>query len=207
MTDLNYLPSSLRRADVFGELGENLLVRSLHNGKIDDIGELFGNATTTGFSILATLDSNHDGKITATDTDFSTLRIWRDLNGNGVTDAGELKTLTESGITGISLNASTPPHGSVRGNTVTAEATFTRADGSTSTIADVILQNNPTDSKYLGDITVSSAAAATAVNLKGFGDLTDLAVAMSHDATLLADVAAFKALSANTGWTALRAVR
>jgi len=105
----------------------------------------------------------------------------------------------------FSLNASTPAHGNVRGNTVTAEATFTRADGSTSAIADVILQNNPTDSRYLGDTTVSSAAAATAANLKGFGDVTDLA--MSHDATLLAEVTSFKALAANTSWTTLRAVR
>ena len=93
--------------------------------------------------------------------------IWRDLNGNGVTDSGELKTPTESGITEISLAASTPAQGSIRGNTIRADATFTRADGSTSVIADVILQNNPTDSKYLGDTTVSSAAAATAMNLKG----------------------------------------
>ena len=197
---------SERTAWVKGDDG--FLARDLNNnGKIDDIGELFGNASTTGFSVLATLDSNQDGKITAADDNFGTLRIWRDLNGNGATDAGELKTLAESGIAEISLATSTPAQGSVRGNAVTAEATFTRADGSTSVIADVILQNNPTDSKYLGDATVSAAATATAMNLKGFGDLTDLAVAMSHDATLLAEVTAFKALAADTNWTALRALR
>jgi hypothetical protein len=202
--DVDHDGFSERSAWVRGDDG--FLARDINgNGKIDDNSELFGDATTSGFSALATLDSNQDGKISAADTAFSTLRIWRDLNGNGVTDEGELKTLTETGITEISLAISTPAQGNIRGNTITAEATFTRTDGSTSKISDVILQSDQLDSKYLGDATVSSAAAATAMNLKGFGNLTDLAVAMSHDATLLADVTSFKALAANTGWTAMRA--
>jgi Ca2+-binding RTX toxin-like protein len=192
-----------RTAWVGGDDG--FLVRDLNgNGKIDDIGEMFGDATTTGFSTLAGLDSNHDGKITAADADFATLKVWRDLNGDGVTDAGELKTLTETGITEISLATTTPAHGTVRGNTVTAQATFTRADGTTSTIADVILQNNQIDSKYTGDTTVSAAAAAL-MNLKGFGTLTDLAVAMTSDATLLGEVSAMKARPTTAGWATLRA--
>jgi hypothetical protein len=64
---------------------DGLLARDLNgNGKIDDITELFGNAATPGFGVLATLDSNSDGKISATDSAFGTLRIWRDLDG--VTD-------------------------------------------------------------------------------------------------------------------------
>jgi Ca2+-binding RTX toxin-like protein len=192
-----------RTAWVGGDDG--FLARDLNgNGIIDDSSELFGDNSHSGFAALGTLDSNHDGKINAADAAFSTLRVWRDLNGNGVTDAGELKTLAETGIVEISLTTSTPAHGSVRGNTVTAEATFTRSDGTTSVIGDTILQNNQIDSKYLGDTTVSAAAAALP-NLKGFGILTDLAVAMSHDATLLAAVAALKALPVSTSWSTLRA--
>jgi Ca2+-binding RTX toxin-like protein len=201
--DIDHDGFSERTAWVGGDDG--FLARDLNgNGKIDDITELFGDNSTTGFSTLAMLDSNHDGKINAADTDFATLRVWRDLNGDGVTDAGELKTLAETGITEISLAVTTPAHGSVRGNTVTAEATFTRSDGTTSTIADVILQNNQIDSKYLGDTTVSAAAAAL-MKLKGFGALTDLAVAMTNDATLLGQVTALKARPANAGWATLRA--
>ncbi|UZE48465.1 hypothetical protein ONR75_27305 [Rhodopseudomonas sp. P2A-2r] len=192
-----------RTAWVSGDDG--LLARDLNgNGIIDDSSELFGDNSHSGFSVLATLDSNHDGKINTADSAFASLRVWRDLNGNGVTDAGELKTLAETGIAEISLSTSTPAHGSIRGNTVTAEATFTRADGTTSTIGDTILQNNQIDTKYLGDTTVS-AAAATLMNLKGFGSLTDLAVAMTHDATLLASVAALKARPVGTAWSTLRA--
>jgi hypothetical protein len=51
--------------------------------------------------------------------------------------------------------------GTVRGNTV--RATLTRADGTTSKIADVVLDNSQTDSIYLGDTTVSAATAHLAV--------------------------------------------
>ncbi|HEX8665517.1 MAG TPA: calcium-binding protein [Beijerinckiaceae bacterium] len=192
-----------RTAWVKGDDG--ILARDLDgNGKIDDQGELFGDATTPGFTALAALDSNADGKISSADSAFGSLRVWRDLDGDGVTDAGELKTLAESGITEISLASAAPAIGTVRGSTIRAEAAFTRADGTTSKISDVVLQNNQTDSRYLGDTTVSAAAAALP-NLKGFGNMTDLSVAMTNDATLLNQVSAFKGLAPTTSWTALRA--
>jgi hypothetical protein len=82
------------------------LVRDLNaNGKIDNITEMFGNATTSGFLHLKTFDSNNDNKINSLDTGFGTLQVWRDLNGNGVTDAGELQSLTASNIKEISLTS------------------------------------------------------------------------------------------------------
>ncbi len=64
-----------------------LLVRDLNNdGQINDGGELFGDQTlkadgtkvSTGFEALAELDSNKDGKISAEDSQFNTLKIWQD---------------------------------------------------------------------------------------------------------------------------------
>jgi hypothetical protein len=102
---------------------DGFLARDLNgNGLIDDISEMFGNATTQGFAALGALDANADGKITAADTAFTTLRVWRDLNGNGRTDAGELQTLAEAGITQISLASGTPAIGEVNGNVVRATA-------------------------------------------------------------------------------------
>ncbi|HJQ57598.1 MAG TPA: calcium-binding protein, partial [Vineibacter sp.] len=139
----------------------------------------------------------------AADADFGTLRVWRDLDGDGVTDAGELKSLAESGITEIALASTTPSTGMVRGNAIRAESTFTRADGSTSKIGDVLLETFEADSRYLGDTTVSAEAAALP-ELKGYGTLTDLRVAMTDDAALLAMVDAIKALPAGTSWADLR---
>jgi hypothetical protein len=52
---------------------DGFLVRDLNaNGTIDNITEMFGNATTSGFVHLAALDSNADGKINVLDTGFGT---------------------------------------------------------------------------------------------------------------------------------------
>ncbi len=85
------------------------LVRDLNgNGTIDNIGEMFGNATTSGFAALKTYaDSNNDNKINSLDTNFGQLKIWRDLDGDGITDAGELQTLTASGIKEIRSHPTT----------------------------------------------------------------------------------------------------
>ncbi|MGA0599282.1 calcium-binding protein [Caulobacter sp. KR2-114] len=182
---------------------DGFLARDLNgNGKIDGGAELFGDATASGFTALAALDSNHDGKISSADAAFASLVVWQDMNGNGVTDAGELKTLTDLGITEISLTTGAPATSLVNGNTVTATATVTYADGKSGTIGNVQLDSSQLDSVYLGDKTVSTAAAADP-QLKGYGNLADLRVAMTADATLLAKADAFKALPASTDWAGL----
>ena len=72
---------------------DGFLVRDVNgNGTIDNGRELFGDSTiksngqtaTDGFDALADLDSNADGKIDSNDTQFNNLRIWRDLNQDGI---------------------------------------------------------------------------------------------------------------------------
>ncbi len=87
---------------------------------------------------LAVLDANRDGKIDAKDARFAELKVWVDANGNGVTDAGELKTLTDLGITEISVaGRSTDQKVKPGQNIVLATATFTRSNGTTGTLGDV----------------------------------------------------------------------
>ncbi|MEO1711558.1 MAG: hypothetical protein AAFR70_14955, partial [Pseudomonadota bacterium] len=193
-------------ADGFGERtswvrrDDGLLVRDLNgNGTIDDISEVFGNETTAGFAELATLDSNGDGVIDQNDPGFADLLIWRDLNEDGITDPGELFTLGELGITSFSLSTTAPDDTSIRDSEIQAEGHFTRADGSTGTIADIVLSNSQTDTKFLGDPTVS-ATAALLPELTGSGELTDLRVAMTSDATLLSLVDTFANQSAASTW-------
>ena len=79
---------------------------------------------------LASFDSNGDGVIDSADPAFANLLVWQDQNHDGVSDAGELKTLADLGITGISLNA-TASSGTIDGQELLAEGTFTYADGQT----------------------------------------------------------------------------
>lgn len=49
-------------------------------------------------------DSNQDGIFDALDTRWAQFRMWRDVNENGVTDAGELQTLDQAGIRALHLH-------------------------------------------------------------------------------------------------------
>lgn len=167
------------------------------NGLIDNVTELFGNQTVSGFSALAAYDANADGKIDSADAIFSSLRVWQDADQDGVSDAGELKSLSELGIVSLSLtNAAPGEPADVGGNTIVRTGNFTRWDGSTSGIADVAFQINETATRWLGDAAVSSSAASLP-QLKGFGELKDLRVAMTGHPALEALVSDFVALTTN----------
>jgi hypothetical protein len=84
------------------------------NGTIDNGGELFGDQTlvggakaSDGFAALSAEDTNKNGKFDAGDTNFTKVRIWQDTNSDGISQAGELHTLSELGVTSINLTSTT----------------------------------------------------------------------------------------------------
>ena len=156
---------------------------------------------------LSKANRAYAGIINATDANFASLRVWRDLNQNGVTDAGELQTLAASGITAISVATTVPTIGAISGNTISAQAIVTYTGGLTGQIADVILTADLADTKFLGTTTITPAAALLP-KLKGYGNVKDLQVAMS-DGTAAATqlqtlVTSFKALPVTSTWTTLK---
>jgi len=200
---------------------DGFLVRDLNgNGKIDDSREMFGGANgLTGFAALAALDGNHDGQVSAADNGlvdfngdgvidasdtFASLKVWVDANQNGVTDAGELHSLSDYDIVGINLTTTTVNQADGN-NTVDETATFVRGDGSTGSIADVDLATDDHNSTYLGaPITVSTAAAAEP-ELKAYGTLVSLQRALSLHPELISSVDAALADIASPDMASLRA--
>ncbi|MCK9372540.1 MAG: hypothetical protein M0P91_05035, partial [Sulfuricurvum sp.] len=75
------------------------------NGQIDGIDEVFGSLSESGFEELKrTIDSNHDNKIDRRDELFAQLQVWNDANQDAEVQSGELKSLSDAGITMIDLN-------------------------------------------------------------------------------------------------------
>lgn len=89
------------------------------NGKIDDGSELFGCAAPqpqpppgeigNGFLALAEYDKpenggNSDGRIDSRDSVFSQLKLWRDYNHDGKSQANELQRLSNSEVRVIELD-------------------------------------------------------------------------------------------------------
>ena len=75
------------------------------NGRVDSGKELFGPATNDGFAELARLDDDGNGWIDEADAAFRKLAVWR---GAG-TDASSLRSLAESGIGALALDAIATP--------------------------------------------------------------------------------------------------
>ncbi len=160
------------------------------NGRIDDISEMFGGPGRSGLAQLAEFDTNSDGLVTAADARFGELRVWRDLDGDGVTDAGELFTLdalgiVSLGVAGAALDIETP-----QGNRLLARGEFTRADGTTGAMYDMAFDTDPTDTIFRGERGVAEWLTGGVPDAKGFGAMTSLAVGQSNDFELAEIVAA-----------------
>ena len=155
------------------------------NGTIDDIAELFGMGATSGFVELQALNDDGDEWFTDADSSYRDVQIWQDLNQNGLSEANELTGLSDAGISQISLSGDTPApdaNDQAVGNVIAATGSFVR-NGVTGTVGDVRFAIDNYNTRYLGDTTISTAAAALP-EVKGYGVLPNLRVAMTQDTTL-----------------------
>jgi hypothetical protein len=81
-----------------------------HTRQIKSGLQLFGNVTfwlfwDNGYQALQALDNNGDGYLTG--PELAGLALWHDVNGNGICEPGEVKSLAECGIVKISCRCIT----------------------------------------------------------------------------------------------------
>uniref|UniRef100_UPI0034DFF0FA calcium-binding protein n=1 Tax=Snodgrassella gandavensis TaxID=2946698 RepID=UPI0034DFF0FA len=162
------------------------------DGIINNGSELFGDSTklkngdlaSNGYAVLSEFDSNGDGKVDANDKDFSQLRVWRDLNQDGISQADELFTLEQVGVKSLNLEHRNTNTSLGNGNSLAQTGSFETTDGSVHAMGDVNFEYDPSHSAYIDHIELTEEQMQLA-NLKGVGRLRDLreAAALSENLT------------------------
>jgi hypothetical protein len=168
------------------------------NGAIDNGAELFGDATpkydaagnpTTGrtadgFAALAQEDTNHDGVVNNNDANWANLKIWQDLNQDGISQSNELTTLDQQGITSFNTGRTLNKQLLANGNQMADLGTYTRVDGSTGNtgtpqgMADINLAAD-TWHRTFADTIPTTAQTAGLPDTQGSGLVRDLREAAS----------------------------
>lgn len=115
-----------------------------HDGKVSSTNELSflddKPAAKSDLDGLTAFDSNGDGFFSAEDEAFEDFRIWKDANGNGKSDRGELMSLEDAGIASLTLAGTAVNREWDWSDNITINTgSFTRTDGSAGAFSDVAL--------------------------------------------------------------------
>ena len=159
------------------------------DGVINDGREVFGDSTILstgetakhGYEALADLDSDGNGKINADDTKFDELRVWRDLDGDGVSDVGELFGLHELGIGALNLTYQEVDKNLTGGNKLTQLGSYEKHDGKTGVMGDVNFNFHGVYTKHLDGVKNTDDRLP---NLQGSGRVRSLSEAMTLSSEL-----------------------
>jgi hypothetical protein len=125
---------------------------------------------------LHAFDSNNDGLVDARDDRFVQLRVWQDLDQDGVSDEGEVTNLADRGIAAIdlSLTRTGASLDNLTDNVVYGTGRFIRNDGSSGTAGDVVLAYRKVEPQFTIEPapepqpTPESVQSATAQNGSGY---------------------------------------
>ncbi|TCA00169.1 hypothetical protein E0H68_37915, partial [Rhizobium leguminosarum bv. viciae] len=89
-------------------------------------------------------DTNHDNVLDVSDDRWTEFRVWRDINQNGISDAGELQTMTDAGIRLINLMPSSDgAQAFADGSVITGTSSYQTVDGNLHLVADARLALTP----------------------------------------------------------------
>ncbi|WP_269633500.1 calcium-binding protein, partial [Pelomonas sp. BJYL3] len=133
------------------------------NGRIDSGRELFGDhslladgsVATSGFAALAQYDSNHDGKVDASDARWGDLRVWRDIDASGTSRADELFTLAELGVAALDISCHDYSITFGNGNSASAAGSFLTSQGNSQLLVQLNLDEDRSNVRYpVGDLDI-----------------------------------------------------
>ncbi|HED4408996.1 TPA: calcium-binding protein, partial [Pasteurella multocida] len=126
-----------------------------------------------GFSALKDLDSNDDGVIDKQDTKFSELKLWRDLNQNGISEENELFNLSDFAIKSLHT-AYEDRYDEVAGDNILSQlGKYEKEDGSFGAMADINFSFNPFYSDFAEKLKLTEEQERI-INLRGIGRVRDL---------------------------------
>jgi hypothetical protein len=135
----------------------------VHNSSQYAFTQYGGNTDLQG--LAAAFDTVRDGKFNAQDAKFGEFMVWQDANQNGVSDAGETRTLADLGLTEIKLTSDNVLRTPADGVTEYGQTTATAADGTQVLVADVGFEytslgySMSTDSAGLGTLKLADGVA------------------------------------------------
>lgn len=147
----------------------------------------------SGFEVLSDLDTNNDLVIDASDIQFNELRVWRDLNQDGVSQEEELFSLPEVGVLSISLEGQSVFLEDT-GNLITDTSTYQTTDGQAREVSDVWFRFNQYDTRFDAPDDLDPLIAALP-SLNGSGAIVPLHLAMAENSTLQSLVEEFSTLT------------
>lgn len=180
---------------------DGLLALDLNNnGLIDNGSELFGNhfvlkngnKASNGFEALKEFDDDGNLMIDQFDEVWERLKIWQDLNRDGITQENELKNLNQTDIQSINLDYLEKEDIDQNGNDHRQQSTVQWNNGKTGDISDVWFNVNLTDTIELAEVENVSDELQTILNqlpdVQAFGNLSRLQIAMVRNPALLEKV-------------------
>ena len=171
--------------------GDGLLTLDRNgDGIVTNGQELFGDRTrlingeyaTSGFEALREFDDNNDGKIDSKDNVYSKLKMWQDINHDGLSQPEELKSLSDLGIVSIGLESTVTGAVDVMNNIQRRLSSFMKSDGSTAQVGEYLLNRDTVDSRDIfGESIVVSKDILLLPNMQGAGRVSSLHVSMAKD--------------------------
>ncbi|WP_375429234.1 calcium-binding protein [uncultured Sphingomonas sp.] len=165
------------------------------DGVISSLADLFGDGAGDAFATLTAHDLNQDGKLSASDSLFASLRVWRDSNSDGIAQAAELAVLSDVGIQHINLS-NQAVNQNVDGNVIVNSGTVTLTNGAVRNAYSLAFATDQSSNAGIPAGVALPDELLAMANLRGFGavrELWDWALSdPGHLSKLQAAVADFK---------------